>query len=146
MELIQSTRRILKLPARWWHRHGFGIQSPNDYEFVRDVLFESLPYYAYSEQHLTKKSEQQLYRLRIYFSNNLLACITEGMPNSLDQYERAKAEATDESAIVIEHINGMNASLWQMVLVDPRARITFDMGSRGVVTFNTNRIKQNYIL
>ena len=35
------------------HCRGFGIQSPTDYSFVRDVVNEQRPYYAYSEVGLT---------------------------------------------------------------------------------------------
>lgn len=35
--------------SRIRHINGFGIQSPTDYSFVRDVVGEQYPYYAYSE-------------------------------------------------------------------------------------------------
>lgn len=35
------------------HCRGFGIQSPTDYSFVRDVVNEQRPYYAYGEVGLT---------------------------------------------------------------------------------------------
>lgn len=31
------------------HCAGFGVQSPTDYAFVRGVIYERLPYYAYEE-------------------------------------------------------------------------------------------------
>lgn len=31
------------------HCAGFGVQSPTDYAFVRGVIYERLPYYAYDE-------------------------------------------------------------------------------------------------
>lgn len=33
--------------TRWKRCRGFGLQSPNDYSFVRDVINEHRPYYAY---------------------------------------------------------------------------------------------------
>ena len=39
--------------TRWKRCRGFGIQSPNDFAFVRDVINEHHPYYSYSE--LSKK-------------------------------------------------------------------------------------------
>ena len=35
--------------SRWWHRKGFGVQSPWAYTWMRDVLFEPLRYYAFDQ-------------------------------------------------------------------------------------------------
>lgn len=42
---------------RFFHRYGFGIQSPWAYSLVRDVFYEPLGYYAYDT--LRKKYPQQ---------------------------------------------------------------------------------------
>lgn len=34
---------------RLWHRHGFGVQSPSAYSFIRDVIEGTYPYYDYSD-------------------------------------------------------------------------------------------------
>ena len=34
---------------RWRHCRGFGVQSPSDYRFVRYVINEHWPYYAYDD-------------------------------------------------------------------------------------------------
>lgn len=34
---------------RWRHCRGFGVQSPTDYNFIRYVINEHYPYYAYQE-------------------------------------------------------------------------------------------------
>ncbi len=124
---------------RWWHRHGFGIQSPTDYELVRDVLFEPLHYYAYNEQGLNNEADRQLYRIRLWQPDVLIVC-------SPADYERALLSFSDNTVMVIEDISGSNEGLWQQVLLDPRARITFDMRHRGLILFDSKRIKQNYIL
>lgn len=41
--------RILLFLKRIGHCRGFGIQSPTDFAFVNDVIYERLPYYAYEE-------------------------------------------------------------------------------------------------
>jgi hypothetical protein len=124
---------------RWWHRHGFGIQSPTDYELIRDVLFENLHYYAYEEQGLRTKAERQLYRIRLWHPEVIVI-------HSVDEYHEAEKAADSETVMVIEDISGKNETLWQYVLNSPHARITFDMRHRGLVLFDTKRIKQNYIL
>ncbi|MGN1228931.1 MAG: hypothetical protein ACI4T5_04660 [Prevotella sp.] len=35
--------------CRWRHCRGFGVQSPSDYSFIRYVINEHYPYYAYDE-------------------------------------------------------------------------------------------------
>ena len=60
---------------RFIRRHGFGIQSPWAYSFLKDVLYEKLRYYAYDELSVLfpdrRKSEirrdEQLFRLVNYF-------------------------------------------------------------------------------
>lgn len=53
--------------SRMHHSLGFGIQSPTDYVFVREVVNEHAPYYAY--QQLNKQSGDWLKRKlgRLYF-------------------------------------------------------------------------------
>lgn len=48
-------RAITAIP-RFFHRRGFGIQSPWAYEMVTDVLFETLPYYHFIGLRKIKKS------------------------------------------------------------------------------------------
>lgn len=40
---------ILLFIKRIRHCAGFGVQSPSDYAFVRNVIYERWPYYAYLE-------------------------------------------------------------------------------------------------
>ena len=46
----------------------------------------------------------------------------------------------------MEHTHNENASLWDDIVRDTRAIVTFDMGRRGMVTFDKKRIKQNDLL
>lgn len=62
-------QRIFVWLKRCTHSRGFGVQSPNDYRFVRYVINEHYPYYAYSE---LKKANPDYGRLshklgRLYF-------------------------------------------------------------------------------
>lgn len=54
-ELTERLRRWMVWLYRWHHSRGFGIQSPADYRFVRYVVNEHWPYYAYSELKSWKK-------------------------------------------------------------------------------------------
>jgi len=121
------------------HYSLFIIQSPSDYELVRDVLFEPLHYYAYREQGLASPLSRQLYRIRLWRPDAVVVC-------NAREYEAAALQAGDDTVVVVEDISGRNERLWQQVLRDERARVTFDMRQRGLVLFNKKRIKQNYLL
>ena len=74
--------KVLKYRVKWiwnWiHRmgysRGFGVQSPSAYSFIRYVLTEHYPYYAYDElkmrfksfDHATKKKGRLYFRLANY--------------------------------------------------------------------------------
>lgn len=146
MNLRRTISLILTAPNRARHRHGFGVQSPWAYELVRDVFFETNHYYAYQEQHLATKSDQQLYRIRNHFRHHDLSIIDTTGNSAAEQYERFAASASPTTVLVIEHAHNHNAHLWQHIVSDPRAIITFDLGKRGLVVFDPKRIKQNYTL
>ena len=59
--------RVLVWLSRIHHSRGFGIQSPTDYAFVRYVINEHWPYYAY--ERLDQLSDDWLVRKlgRLYF-------------------------------------------------------------------------------
>ena len=55
--------------SRIRHSRGFGIQSPTDYAFVRYVVNEHWPYYAYDELHEAHWLRQKLGRLYLRLAN-----------------------------------------------------------------------------
>ena len=146
MNLQRTIHLLLTSPTRDIHRRGFGVQSPWAYELIRDVLFEPLPYYAYQEQNLTTPLQQQLYRIRNHYRHQPLIIIDEKGSTAHSHYQKAVQTVTPETILVVEHTHNENASLWQHIINDPRAIVTFDMGQRGMVTFDPKRIKQNYLL
>ncbi|MBR0047648.1 MAG: hypothetical protein IJP75_12375 [Bacteroidaceae bacterium] len=146
MNLRRTTHLLLTSMSRAAHRHGFGVQSPWAYELIRDVLFEPLPYYAYREQHLDTPQQQQLYRIRNHFRGNPIVIIDEKGEAAQSHYEDTLHHLTDDTILILEHTHDENASLWNYIVSDPRAITTFDMGKRGMVTFDKKRIKQNYLL
>lgn len=142
MYLLRYIQRLLTFIPRVWHRHGFGVHSPHDYELVRDVLFEKLAYYAYEEQSLSESQDRQMYRLKLRFGDNLVCAERDAD----GVYEQLASSSDDTKVLVIDSLSGVNYSLWKKILVDSRARVTFDMGNRGLVLFDKKRIKQNYLL
>lgn len=146
MNLRRTTHLFLTSLTRAAHRHGFGVQSPWAYELIRDVLFESLPYYAYQEQQLQTPLQQQLYRIRNHYKGHPIVIIDEKSMTATKHYEEALKQVTPDAVFIVEHIHNENAPLWNHIVSDPRAIVTFDMGQRGLVTFDPKRIKQNYLL
>ena len=62
---------------RWRHCRGFGVQSPSDYSFIRYVINEHYPYYAYDELYdqlnvdkLKKKKAELLFRIANWIQAN----------------------------------------------------------------------------
>lgn len=71
---MQSLKRAFIWLKRIGHGRGFGVQSPNDYRFLRNVINERLPYYQYDalkaavgnlDRH-TRKMCQLYFRLSNY--------------------------------------------------------------------------------
>ena len=64
-------RRLWNWLRRMGYSRGFGVQSPSAYSFIRYVLNEHYPYYAYAslrdkhkaEKHATKKKGRLYFRL-----------------------------------------------------------------------------------
>lgn len=142
MNLSRTLYIIRTYPNRLRHRHGYSVQSPWAYELVRDVFFEKLSYYAYQDLHLTTESQRQLWRIQNHFRGDAIV-IDEDAP---ERYGEIADKATDDTVLVIEHIDDRNALLWDEILRDTRCTVTFDLVTRGVVTFDKKRIKQNYTL
>ena len=75
---VKALKYRVKWVCNWIHRmgysRGFGVQSPSAYSFIRYVLTEHYPYYAYDElnmrfksfAHATKKKGRLYFRLANY--------------------------------------------------------------------------------
>lgn len=83
-----------------------------------------------------------MYRLKLRFGDNLVCAERDAD----GVYEQLASSSDDTKVLVIDSLSGVNYSLWKKILVDSRARVTFDMGNRGLVLFDKKRIKQNYLL
>ena len=77
---------------RFFHRYGFGIQSPWAYSLVRNVLFESLRYYAYddlrrkypTQSRKERKRNEQLFRIVNHFKPSEIAVAGNCPPSTTD--------------------------------------------------------------
>jgi len=140
--------------SRWKHRHGFGIQSPWAYQFVRDVLFEKHRYYAFDTLNGTKDDEQ-LFRIVNWLKPKTLMLV-DGSLQAETYIHAAKADvqiqpysAEDirtDTILVIEDIRGKNRALWETVHQSPHCTSTFDLRHRGIALFDPARQRQRYLL
>jgi len=167
--------RIIVWLSRIHHCRGFGIQSPTDYAFVRYVVNEHWPYYAYSE--LDALTDDWLVRKlgRLYFR---LANWRQPQTMTPDEYqswwqagcrktqwkpavskvelgripienhkawEAMAAQCDRQSVVVVEGI-WRDRKQWENIVGDPRVAVTFDLYYCGIVLFDSSRHKKNYIV
>ncbi|MCR4602061.1 MAG: hypothetical protein K5683_00835 [Prevotella sp.] len=157
------------------HCQGFGIQSPSDYRFVRYVVNEHWPYYAYAE--LGKDDDwlrQKLGRLYFRLANFLQPALISDMLGYQDYLKAGCHKATiqtqysnnanltlapgdtNASELQPDNDNGCQVlviqdiwnhpTIWKKILADSRATITYDLYYCGIAFFNPERNKQHYIV
>jgi len=140
---------------RWRHRHGFGVQSPWAYHFVRDILFEPLRYYAFDELG-GGKSEEQLFRLALWLPTNCLM-VKDVSDLGIRYLQTARstlrlvpfdaAQIHQWTVLVVEDIRHANRKLWYEVVLPRRDRTSaFDLGRRGIAFFDSAHQRQVYYL
>ena len=75
MDKMSSIRRMYVWLCRIRHIRGFGVQSPSAYRFIRYVINEHYPYYAYNDLKdclsILTKTELRLYKLYFRLSNHI---------------------------------------------------------------------------
>ena len=173
---MQRLKHFLIWLSRISHCRGFGIQSPTDYGFVRYVINEHWPYYRYNEvgqsdDWLTRKLGHLYFRLANWRQPKVILCRDyqpylqagcraaalkmdadhadlihmklEGDYRSRLSYIYKKVDTC--SVLILEGIR-KDMAFWQEVVDDERTGITFDLYYCGIVMFDVNRFKQNYII
>ena len=164
--LLVWTRRI-------GHCRGFGVQSPNDYWFVRYVINEHWPYYQYqklgeNDDWLTRKLGRLYFRIanwrqpRIITASGykqyfLAGCLkaTFGDGTELvymtmeggwrERLSRLYSQVDAASVVIVEGI-WRDKDGWRSIVADERTGITFDLYYCGIVLFDKKRTKKNYII
>lgn len=154
------------------HRcRGFGIQSPSDYSFVRYVINEHWPYYAYEQLNgddwLTRKLGRLYFRLANWRQPSLMlrdeylpywqaGCRSTVFSTHLDQVELGRVAIDDRegwtemvskcdqhSVMVVDRI-WQDWVRWHEIEADPRTVVTYNLYYCGIVFFDKNRYKHNY--
>lgn len=157
---------------------GFGIQSPADYAFVRNVINEHWSYYAYEELRgddwLTQKLGRLYFRLANWRQPSQMhrdgyerywqagcrrlqmvdACPGQAanpQPVELarqdieDDTEELLAACDEHSVVVVEGL-WRNRQRWREIQQDHRVGTTFDLYYCGILFFDKQRYKHQYII
>lgn len=159
--------------SRLHHSLGFGIQSPTDYAFVRYVVNEHWPYYAYDKlkdgDWLTLKLGRLYFRLanwkqpvvmlkdeyQPYWS---LGCKKTAFVSQLEKVELARvsvenrqacesliAKCDEQSVLVVEGIY-RDWTFWRSMGADERVGTAFDLYYCGILFFDKKRYKFHYTI
>lgn len=171
--MLQKLKYLLVWMSRANHCRGFGVQSPADYWFVRNVVNEHMPYYAYDtlgthDEWLVRRLGLLYFRIANWLQPD--AIVTDGY----EDYFRAGCKRavigsemhngtvltrvvtgadgnplqfpglmSDRSVMIVEGID-RHCEQWKEIIADARAVITFDLYYCGIVMFDKKRTKQHY--
>ena len=155
------------------HSYGFGIQSPTDYAFVRYVVNEHWPYYAYEKQEEVPWLQQKLGRLYFRLANWRqpsamikdeyqhfweAGCRKTRFIDVISQVELARIDVADvegwerllplcneRSAVVVENIY-RDWQRWHDIEQQTAVGTTFDLYLCGIVFFDIKRAPHHYII
>ena len=150
---------------------GFGIQSPTDYAFVRYVVNEHWPYYAYNslpaDSWLTRKLGKLYFRLanwrqpmlmqedryhcywhagckRMSFLKDVpLVELARVDIEDREGYELLSSKCNEQSVVVVEGI-WRDWDRWHEMECDQRNGTTFDLYYCGIIFYDIKRFKHNY--
>ena len=189
--------RMMVWLARSRHSRGMGVQSPSAYRFIRYVVNEHYPYYAYEDlgsmPFSISKRRIKLCRFyfrlsnfcqpsvifnygsrteayEVYMKRGCMKAVVlnqqHGQPDilrTIDKLDMARislvgnypavvndaiSKAHSQSVFVVEHIkrNKETWKYWQSLVQDSRVAVTYDLYYCGVLFFDKNIFKQNYIV
>ena len=169
--MMNQLKRCFVWLSRIHRCRGFGIQSPTDYSFVRYVVNEHWPYYAYEQfkgdDWLTRKLGCLYFRLANFVQPQTMlvdryqrywhaGCNTTVFAPIINKVELARIDINDVegceclidrctqcSIVVIEGL-WRNWRYWHQIEKDERTSITFDLYYCGIVFFDKKRFKHNY--
>ena len=159
--------------TRIGHCRGFGIHSPSDYRFVRYVINEHAPYYAYDElgtddPWLRKKLGQLYLRManelqpktivdRVGAGDWLTAgCNKAEIVEQAETFDLAIVPIQTEFQQLFEHCGNdsvvifeniwQQPALWHCIEYYHKTVVTFDLYYCGIVLFDNSRSPHNYIV
>ena len=171
MKIFEQVRIAVVWLWRCRHSRGFGIQSPWAYSFVRYVVNEHWPYYAYEQLNdetqgpIAKKLLQLYLRLANFRQKDSWTIVTADRNHSWEAAVRryllagcreadcriaepVAAETLTSGMVVVEGIGWKRRqrSLWQQLIADNHASVSFDLYYCGIVFFDQQLTKRQYVV
>ena len=168
---MNQLQRGLVWLSRMHRCRGFGIQSPTDYAFVRYVVNEHWPYYAYdslpNDSWLTRKLGKLYFRLANWRQPTTMledhyqaywqaGCRKTCFQSIVKQVELARVDIEDRegyesllpkcderSVVVVEGL-WRDWARWHEMERDVRCGTTFDLYYCGIIFYDIQRFKHNY--
>ena len=174
----QDTLNRLQQAIVWLRRighcRGFGIQSPSDYRFVRYVVNEHWPYYAYAglgkcDSWLRRKKGRLFFRLANDLQPDSIADLlgyeeylkagcckaalsSQVTPSSAPRLllvpasadMQAVCKACDEQTALVVDDIGRHTRAWKEVLANEKVTVTFDLYYCGIAFFDPQRTPKHY--
>ncbi|MDN5552945.1 hypothetical protein [Prevotella sp.] len=185
-------KRIILWVFRMGYSRGFGVQSPSAYSFLRYVVNEHYPYYAYqnlkdesgdvsplitklsrfyfrmanfsqSEFWYDYKACNDIYQKYVVAGCKSTSFVSFDEIDSIDTFQIARMSlygdyqkvynhlasiANNDSLLIIENIkrDKITRKFWKQVVKDNRTFVTYDLYYCGVVFFDSNKCKCNYMV
>ena len=153
---------------------GFGIQSPTDYQFVRSVVNEHRPYYAYQwlgsdDSWLERKLGLLYFRIanwrqphhfidKAKASPYIIAGCRRAVPSAVNDGPVELAVVRDcslahqllchcdsQSVMIVEDLCHQKEA-WKELVKSTQVTISFDLYYCGILMFDPKRSKQQYII
>lgn len=166
---------ILKSFAVWLCRlpfsYGFGVQSPTDYRFVKHVICQTTPYYAYEQlgkhdDKLSRKLGRLYFRLanerqprtavdRVGVASYLQAAcpnVQLATDSNPVQFAIVPAEErtvlllnhTDDLSVVVVHRIDLQRNEWRRLRQHSKVSVSYDLYYCGILLFDAHRAPQHY--
>lgn len=145
---------LIEYLSRVGKSRGFGIQSPWAYSFVREVIFETCPYYAYKEidKRVKSKKDREWARLHFRIANfvNPKQCVELSLSNSsVDDITLVLSQSDSVGVVILTNIHESKEteSRLQEIKDDTRVGVVFDLYDE-IICFppSMERPKQYYKL
>ena len=172
MENAEPTDKLLQMKPfltrfnykRYWiwlkrfrHRKGYGVHSPFAFDFITRIIYNKVSSETrkrlYAEAIKAGRSESRkvielLYRLEQEASPFVYVNRPDDPIYINKVYDEQAASMPSKGMFVVYGIyrnQGMK-EVWQQLMHDERSGITFDLYELGVILFDKNITKQDYIV